>query len=86
MGIEEKHRQMKEMERKMDEMIGELTNGYNVRLGESLVDKDGFPRGDVDVYMARKLVGEYYKIKGEWAALRKEVESMLEEKMRPKEE
>lgn len=78
MNVEEKHQELKKMEARMNELIGKLSSEYKFDLGERTLDKEGFPRGDIDVYSVRKLLEEYYQIKGEWKTLREELMGLLE--------
>lgn len=81
MSIGEKYTQMKEMEGRMDEMITKLSHEHSFHIGDSMVGRDGFPRNDIDVYLVSKILGDYYKTKGEWMLLRKEVEDTLSQKL-----
>jgi hypothetical protein len=78
MNVEQKHQELKKMEERMNELITRLSLEYKFDLGERTLDSEGFPRGDIDVYSVRKLVGEYYQIKGEWKTLREELMGLLE--------
>ncbi|KAH9385967.1 uncharacterized protein NEMAJ01_0863 [Nematocida major] len=74
---------LKELEKKMAQLLDKLRNEYSYTLGDPLVDKEGYPRSDIDVYMVCKEIEEYKKAKQEWAPLRKLVEEELLNHFRP---
>ncbi|KAI5192034.1 hypothetical protein NEMIN01_1782 [Nematocida minor] len=64
----------KELQEKMNKIIEKLQNEHAYTLGEPLVDEEGYPRNDIDVYLVSKLLAEYKGILKEWKPLRKMVE------------
>lgn len=75
--IEEKIQKVKEMEKEMNEIIMQMEMNYKYRIGDSLIDKDGYPRGDIDVYAVSKSLQRFRDIRVKWNLLRKEVEEEL---------
>lgn len=67
----------KELQQKMDKILAKLQEEYSYKLGDRLVDDQGYPRSDIDVYLVSKSLAEYKRIRKEWEPLRKELESLI---------
>lgn len=72
--LEEKIARVKKVEEEMNQIAEELESTYNYRMNDKLVDSEGYPRGDIDVYNISKLLRKYRELHSEWRPLRKEVE------------
>ena len=74
--------QRKSLETEADAIFLELTSppGEGIPpmgLDDPLVDKDGYPRGDIDIYRARTLRQRYHIIQNDHKELMKQTEELL---------
>ncbi|KAI5171850.1 hypothetical protein NEFER03_1115 [Nematocida sp. LUAm3] len=75
--LEEKITRVKELEEEMNKIAEELETSYRYTIGDSLIDPEGYPRADLDVYNISKSLKRYNEFYGEWQPLRKEVEEQV---------
>ncbi|OAG29913.1 hypothetical protein NEDG_01460 [Nematocida displodere] len=74
MDIKDRIDHLKTLEQKMSNIITTLKEDFSYEPGEPLIDQEGFPRGDIDVYTITQHIKEYKKIQSEWRPLREEIE------------
>lgn len=78
--MKEKIEKTKEIEKEMNEILNKVEKEYNYRIGDSLIDREGYPRNDIDVYSISKCLQRFREIRSEWQPLRKEIEEELNRK------
>lgn len=66
-----------EIERTINDYGRILVSNKNVGMNESLVDEDGFPRNDIDVYQVRQARHQIICLQNDLKALLKEIEAGL---------
>ena len=69
------------LELEADAIVSELTdksNGIPIGIDTPLVDSEGYPRADIDVYRARTLRGRLAVIRNDHKALMKDIEKTLQ--------
>jgi len=66
------------LECEMKGIVSELTSGENaIGIDTALVDKEGYPRGDIDIYRARTLRKRYGEIEKDLKGIMKKIEGGL---------
>jgi hypothetical protein len=74
----------KSMEHEADAIYLELTTPPSegvepMGIDTPMIDKDGYPRGDVDVYRAKALRGRFRILQTDHKAMERQIESMLQQ-------
>lgn len=64
------------IEGRVKSIVAELDE-FGVGLGGKLVDGEGYPRNDIDVYRIRELRNEHARLQTDHKALMKEIEEEL---------